>query len=156
MQILRSRTAERLIRPGQPIFWGHKRVGIGPEMLANGDFSNGATGWTAVGASVSVVGGVARYTAAAIPEGYEQPLTLTTGVRYQVTYTIVSITAGSVAARLMGGVSVNAPSRSTPGTYTEILVAGSNGGAGNTACRIGAQSAGTSCDIDNVSCKRLG
>lgn len=91
---------------------------LGPELVVNGDFSNGTTGWSAIGgASISVTGGVMRVTS---PGGQAWPVAsqsiggLQAGKRYRgiVTRRMVSGTYGAVtpvqypAGTNIGGTSI--------------------------------------------------
>ena len=78
-----------------------KGMTLGAELLTNGDFSNGAIGWSTVAGSLDVVNNtctVTATTAGAIRLG--QPITTVVGKTYRVSVTILSLSAGvDVVAR---------------------------------------------------------
>lgn len=86
-----------------------KRLGLtlGSELVVNGDFSNGTTGWSAYGLSLptlSASSGGLLITNTGVNAGRGAFATITTviGTWYQITGTLVS-TTGTVAARLSVG-----------------------------------------------------
>ena len=115
------------------------------DLVINGDFATDsdwtkATGWS-IGSGVAScdgtqTSGTSLETAANIA--------FVSGKKYTVTYTL-TISAGSVDARLQGGTAVVGTARTSSGTYTEVLTAVS----GNNKLRIrgNASFVGT---VDNV------
>jgi hypothetical protein len=93
-----------------------KGLALGAELVTNGDFSNGTTGWTLQAGSV-ISGGVCTFSSAPVGSGPYQTssTTISAGKFYQVTLVIDTITSGSFRARI-GGTS-SAPITST-GTIT--------------------------------------
>jgi hypothetical protein len=68
-------------------------VTYGPELVTNGDFSNGTTGWQLVGTSMAVESGRLRVTGAANTDRAVQNVALVVGKSYKLTY---SMYAGTV------------------------------------------------------------
>lgn len=63
---------------------------LGPELVTNGNFSSGTTGWTGVNATISVVSGALRVTATALfPSAYTS-ITTVVGKKYIVNATLVA------------------------------------------------------------------
>jgi len=125
---------------------GSKTFALRPSnanQVVNGGFDNSAA-WV-LGTGWSISGGVATKTSGSAAD-IEQVLSTTDGVAYLVTFTITSISGGSVRAVLKGGgPEVLGPPRSAPGTYTETL---SSTGNTTLALRADASFAGS---IDDVS-----
>jgi hypothetical protein len=93
----------------------------GPNFIDGGDFSNPDDwnpndGWSVEGGKAISVGGVA----ASISQGH----TIKTGVNYQLQFTVESIDSGTVRQRL--GATAQGLDRTTPGTYKETIVGGTN------------------------------
>ncbi|MEZ0260694.1 MAG: pilus assembly protein TadG-related protein, partial [Alphaproteobacteria bacterium] len=96
-----------------------------PVTVTNGDFT-ASTGWT-LGTGWTVTGGVlsktTTTTSSAVTRTPSSPA-IVNGQSYQVTFTIVTRTAGSMRSSIG---SVSGPTHSSPGTYTDIIVANANG-----------------------------
>lgn len=69
-------------------------ITFGDDVVTNGDFSDGSTGWTITN-SVSIANGVATFSGNVISE-LRQPNVLIDGEFYEVTYEITSNTSGSI------------------------------------------------------------
>ncbi len=115
------------------------------DLVINGDFATDsnwtkATGWS-IGSGVASCDGT--QTSGTSLES-EANIAFVSGKKYTVTYTL-TISAGSVDARLQGGTAVVGTARTSSGTYTEVLTAVS----GNNKLRIrgNASFVGT---VDNV------
>lgn len=113
-----------------------KRLGAltnqGSELITNGDFSSGSSGWT-LGTGWSVGFGLATK-AAGVGDAITRSATLTAGRVYRVSYTVSNATAGTCAAVLVGGTQVTGNLSSLNGPRIEYVVAVSgNNGAGITA-----------------------
>ena len=121
-------------------------VGVGPSLL-NGTF-DAATGWT-LGAGWSITGGQLVLTNAA-GTGDVATATLnagfTPGLAYEITYSLVSVTGAGVRPRFEGGTAANLTTRTTPGTFTEVVRPNDT----NTSFRIIPQAAGVNAVIDNL------
>jgi hypothetical protein len=123
-----------------------KGMVLGPELVANGGFDSD-TAWTkSAGATIS--GGAGVFAAVANNQGFSQTVALTPGARYQVTYTVTSFSSGGLKVYLNGATSAGI--RTVPGTYREILVAGSV----NALIGVFANGA-TTATIDNISIREL-
>lgn len=70
-----------------------KGLVLGPELVTNGDFSNGTTGWTANSATLSDNAGRLQVVTTAVNQGASQSFATVSGRRYQVSVTVVSATA---------------------------------------------------------------
>lgn len=117
---------------------------FGPELIVNGSFAADTDwikndGWTIAG---GVAVGVPGFTST-----LEQDAGLIPGRTYQIIFTIVTRTAGSVSSRAGGTQADN--SHFAPGTYTDIIVCG---GTSVMDFRKGNTFDGT---IDDVSCKEV-
>lgn len=135
-------SATPIVRPiVSPIAGG---VPGGADVVANGDFATD-TVW-AKGALWSIAGGKAVRAVDPTSSSLIQNVALVAGATYQVRFTIDAISAGGVAARLLGGTPVNGTTQTAPGTYTQNLVAL----AGNNQFSLIA-TGGTGATIDNVS-----
>ena len=126
-----------------------KGLVLGPELVTNGDFSQGTTGWTAA-AGWSIGSGVASCNAVA-GANFDQSITTVAGTLYVITYSITSYTSGAVFARFTGTVNVTGQNRSAIGTYTEYIYATS----GNSIFRFRSSDSGFVGSIDNISVREL-
>ncbi|WP_202948134.1 hypothetical protein [Sinorhizobium fredii] len=95
-----------------------KREGLDVDIVGNGDFSS-STGWTFSGGA-TISGGTLNFpgVTASATKAIAAIKTLTT---YEITYTIISVTAGNASFRLDGSSDVIGANRTAPGTYTERL-----------------------------------
>ena len=119
---------------------------LGPELVVNGDFSDGSTGWTLEG-GWTVSGGQASITSA--PTVYIIYQTgLTPGKTYLASFTISSISAGRLSFYCGG--SFFSSYVTTAGTHTAILVCGATGFLG-----VQVVDAGTTASVDNISFKEV-
>jgi hypothetical protein len=126
-----------------------KGLVLGSELVANGDFSNGSTGWTlqsgwSIGSGVASVNSSVAGTTGLIRTG----MTVVSGKTYAVTYTILSVSGTGIRASLGGF--VEATFRTTPGTYTIYVTTTTT-----TGLSITAGSTNTVGSIDNISVKEL-
>jgi hypothetical protein len=99
---------------------------LGPELLVNGDFSAGATGWAVNNADATHIatftGGVLRYQSdTTSPQlNVQQPGVLTVAKKYRVVVEIAAFAGGAIKTDM------SAPSTTigtAPGTYAYTLVA---------------------------------
>jgi hypothetical protein len=124
---------------------------LGPELISNGDFSGGSTGWT-FDAGWVISGGVASSNGTNTVASNLAQSTLATvvGRTYRITFTY-SVTAGRI--RLSTTHFGNTPdlSAGSSGTFTGSYVA--TAATGNFT--VQARDAGTIATIDNISVKEL-
>lgn len=118
---------------------------IGPELVTNGDFSDGSTGWYFAGAAPlgTVSGGAATFIAGTGNRFVGQTGKLTVGKTYLVTATF-TVTAGTIGPDMTG----YAANYSVSGTYTWRLL------ASITSINFLANSAFIG-SIDNISVREL-
>ena len=95
------------------------------QLVTNGDFSEGGIGWS-LGLGWRVEGGQAVFNTTGVADSITQG-TVIAGRTYVVTYTLTTRSAGTVAPIVGGRIGTQ---RSTPGTYTEYLVALNSSGYG--------------------------
>ncbi len=143
----------RVLTPGQNLFTvsnrGNRSFAVragAPNLFADPVFSTpsawtAGTGWTVASGFATKTGGTQSDVA--------QAIATTAGVVYTVTYSVTTISAGTVAPVLTGGgATVVGPTTSAPGTYTVQITSNGNVNAGfrGDASFVGA--------IDNVSIRR--
>ena len=117
-----------------------------PELVVNGGFDTDSgytkdTGWT-------ISDGKLRATSAGNTTAAFQTRLVEIGETVMVTFTVDSISEGAVGA-FVGGSSNVGTTRTAPGTYREIFVAGASNTTGLVA------SGTTTCVIDNFSVKKV-
>lgn len=119
-----------------------KGLTLSSELVLNGDFSSGATSWT-TSETVTISGGVVNFNNAESGALVLQanPTNFIVGRLYKVTYTIISISGGSVSCAMGSNLGTI---RATAGTYTEYIVAPS------ANVYIRARINGTTATIDNI------
>lgn len=122
-----------------------KRLGLVPsgELVSNGDFSQGAAGWT-LGSGWSIGSGVASK-AAGVNADLTSSLAAVVGKTYKITYT-ATVTAGNMSFRIG---STTGPAHTVSGTFTAYLTATTTSPLavnGNSAF-VGA--------VDNISVREL-
>lgn len=119
-------------------------INYGSELVSNGGFASD-TVWTK-GIGWAIAAGVAS---SVDSTAITQPITVTAGLVYEITYTVTARTSGTARLQLTGGNTVNGIVRSSTGTFTEQLTAAS----GNTTIGIiGNVFIGS---IDNVTAKQV-
>jgi len=121
----------------------------GPELLANGDYSNGESDWDVFATGWDVVDGKAKFTGSSAAN-IQQNSILVASSTYQVTLTVSGMSAGSLSVRLGTAESDEVESILSNGTYTAYGV------AGGVDFRLRAQSLSGffNGSVDNVSVKR--
>ena len=102
----------------QPVISGEA---LGPELTTNGDFA-ADTVW-AKGTDWTISGGAARKEPGVSNSGVSEPIVLAGGVTYRVTYNASSLSGGPARPQFIGGVQVNGTLNTTPGVFSEDLVA---------------------------------
>lgn len=135
----------------QPVgLWLDKSRGLmlGPELVSNGDFSNGLTGWT-YGSGTVASGGIISWSGLSGTSFINQSKTLIAGRIYKVTFDISNYVAGSALPIFYGGTQVNGIAFTGNGTKTQYILA-----KGNTSLSIEV-SAPSNFSIDNVSVREL-
>ena len=120
---------------------------LGSEIITNGDFATDSD-W-GLGNDWSIAGGVASATSST-NDNLRQNRTLVDNKAYLITFTIVSISSGSVLARLGGNTQVSSAEFSEVGTHTAILKANST----STSFILRSRDSFTG-SIDNVSVKEV-
>ena len=77
-----------------------KPLVLGPELVTNGDFSNGTTGWSAVGSTLTVVSGKLNVATTGTNQGASQTITFAAGKTYRVN---VDVTHSGVDYNILFG-----------------------------------------------------
>lgn len=129
-------------------------VKFGPELVVNGDFSNGANGWNLSShPDWAISGGVLNKTGTTNGGGPGQASAspLVAARSYLVSYEIKSISGGLITLQLNGGVPANGVYRSSVGVYTEVIVARE----GNNFVRVIANTASVTGTVDNISVREI-
>jgi len=119
---------------------------LGPDVVTNGDFAAGSTGWT-LETDWSISGGQAHVTNASNIWAIYQA-GLTPGKTYLISFTITSLSAGGLTPYC--GDNLRDINANTVGTHTAIMVCGSNGFLG-----VRASSFGTTAAVDNISFREV-
>jgi LysM repeat protein len=91
---------------------------IGPELVTNGDFGDGDTGWT-LSVATTVSGGTAIMSGAATYKNLFRNVAAPGPV--QISYDVVSVTTTGFLRARLGGANGRAREILTPGTYTDIV-----------------------------------
>lgn len=120
-----------------------------PNLIVNGTFDSD-TAWTK-GVDWTISSGRATRSGSSSSGSLTQSVAFVAGGVYEVTFTVLSYTAGSFTPRFTGGTSVNGTARSANGTYTQTMTALS--GNANFAILAVSLTAGS---IDNVIVRRVG
>ena len=137
--------------------------GYGTDVITNGTFASGLSGWTASNADVWTSQSIGGSLCAscydldpATDEPYEfttsltQAVTLAAGTTYELNYTVRLGTDGSVRGsiqpKLTGGTTVSGSTRTSSGNFTETFIAAS----GNNALVFQTGSSGFNGAIDDV------
>lgn len=138
-----------------------KRLGLvrGPELITNGDFGAGTTGWTAFGGTITSVSGTLRVTepdaVTDTARGY-QTITCVVGRSYEVTGTLVAqnlTTTALIAAAV--GVTGAALAVSSTGIGSKRLIFVATATSIVIRLSVGDNVAGAYADFDNISVKEL-
>ena len=127
-----------------------KNLTLGNDIIANGDFSNGSTGWT-LDTGITISGGQANF-ATTSNQQLQQVTTFTAGKTYKITLTVTAYTSGAPWVWLGQGTQVNIPNPSSLGLKTIYVTSGS----GDSLLRVGAVfGTGATFSFDNISIKEL-
>ena len=128
-----------------------KGLVLGPELITNGDFSDGTAGWTLrAGTAYSVTNGALTITNTTAAEGYaETPTAVVAGKWYKLTLNVLSASRAYSGSAIVGG---KRNSLTGVGSKSIIFLAVSN-----STLAIGTNSAISSDNItiDNVSVKEI-
>jgi len=100
---------------------------IGSEMVTNGDFSNGTTGWTALSSTLSVDTGRLKILAASTYGWAYQAFTTVVGRTYRLTYSLTNGDASACYLYIDTGTGLSSANYDSgvkaDGTYTAVFVA---------------------------------
>lgn len=132
---------------------------LGNELVVNGDFSNGTTGWSVQNGTVAVVNGAARVTAtsAAQPQ-IVLPLGFLAGKTVEISVNFMNRTGGTGVFigvySIASGVISSITSLATNGVVKikAIIPLGFDGGL---YCRLNGPTSGSYVDFDNISIKEI-
>ncbi|UZS00914.1 hypothetical protein [Pseudomonas phage vB_PsaM_M1] len=136
---------------GQPVgLMLDKKFGLvrGNELAVNGNFEN-TSNWT-LSVPVQISGSKLRFNSAFSNANATQAGIVEAGKDYEISYTVDSVTSGSIGIEMLGVGGFIGPSISTAGTYKTILTAGAN-----NSVSIVSKQAGTTAVIDNISVRAL-
>ena len=122
---------------------------LGPNLVVNGTF-NTDTGWTK-GEGWTISGGKAVRSPSSFGSVLSQPISVTAGKSYVVTYTLADRVAGGPNVAFSGGTAVNGPSRTVNGTYSDTLLAL----PGNNTLWIVTGDNTSSLSFDNISAQEV-
>ena len=124
---------------------------LGPELVTNGDFSGGTTGWTAqTGWAVTGGGAVAAATSGSI---YGGGVTTVSGRTYRIDFDVVSYTSGALSITVGANYSTNAEltgAAMAAGRKTVYVIAGATSSRG-----VEFFGGAVTATIDNISVKLL-
>lgn len=122
---------------------------LGPELVVNGDFSGGSTGWAAQ-AGWTIGSGVASVDSSVAGGTYLRTsgFAAVAGAYYRVTFTVTSRTSGSISAA--AGTAVSPLIATAVGTYSFLVQASGAGGVG-----VFAAGTTTIATIDNISVRQV-
>lgn len=127
---------------------GDSGPALGPERVTNGGF-NTDTVW-AKGTDWTISGGAARKAPGVANSGVSEPIVLTGGATYRVVYNASSLSGGPVRPQFTGGVQVNGALNTSPGVFSEDLVAD----AGNVTLEFFAAS-GAMVILESISVRQV-
>jgi hypothetical protein len=100
-------------------------VPLAPNVVINGTFTGSADGWTLAAGWAYGTNAITHTSGGGVGTVVPNPaLTIVASTQYQVTYTISGVTTGSVTVSIGG---TNGTSRSTNGTFTEVITSTNTG-----------------------------
>jgi len=105
------------------------------------------TYWTKADGTVTIADGVGHFTASTLYKSIYRTNLLTVGKTYQVTYTVLNYSAGSVTCQVGGTFGTT---RTANGTYTDYVVCGAT-----TTFQMISRSGSNTLDIDDVQVKEI-
>ena len=121
---------------------------LGQELVTNGDFSNGSTGWT-LGTGWSIGANKAIATGASNSNLQQVGLTISNTRKYKISFTVDNYTSGAVRPMLGAVGAVSGTYVSENGTFTETLTANNN----FDRIVFRTSGSGTTLSISNISVK---
>jgi hypothetical protein len=121
---------------------------VGSELVTNGDFSNGATGWT-TSTGWTIANGVASAVNLAGGFALTSDFIFAANKSYLIAYTISNYTMGAVSWIHVGSGQAGI-ARSANGTYSEIVTSSAIGGF-----NLSRRTSNFTGDIDNISVKEV-
>lgn len=99
-----------------------KYFSVGSEIITNGDFSNGVTGWIQLSGTLSVTDGIASFTPNVITEcAFYRTITCQVGRLYKCSVNILSIGANSTNVGVQIGTSYAGANRTNNGRSVGLL-----------------------------------
>jgi hypothetical protein len=133
-----------------------KGLVLGSELVTNGDFSSGTTGWTFYQSTLSAVSGKLRVTALGGAPGAYQSISIVSGRTYEITFDIDVGTVGT-GAYFVGNTGLGGPyTISASGKQTfRFLSTTTNAAFLFYIHRVSGATPGQYFDLDNVSVKEL-
>jgi len=124
---------------------------LGPELVTNGDFSQGQTGWLAPTNGWAISEGTLVGTNVTQYATYGQDEFFVARATYQYSLSVTSITGGRVRLLFYGGTESGSASITTVGIYSGFITANT----GNNVFTMQSLDVGVSCVIDNISIKKV-
>jgi hypothetical protein len=133
-----------------------KGLVLGPELVTNGDFSSGTTGWTGINSTLAVVGGAVEITATVSAQARaSQAVTTVSGRWYEARATIWQGTGAVNVDLLVSGIASSAAVSSTTPTAVVVRFLATSS---STTIRVGSAGSaviGTTFFADNISVREL-
>lgn len=129
-----------------------KGLALGSELVTNGNFSNGSTGWSSSTGDWSIGGGVATYSGSANSNLFTTPSIVVSGKWYELSFSVVSGSGATISPYLVNqGQATSATTFSNVGvgSYRCVLLAPTSGQIGLR------RQGGTGFSVDNISVKEL-
>lgn len=121
----------------------------GPELVANGDFSQGSTGWLLDNASLVISGGAVSSTADTSKTVYQTENRIVAGRTYEVIYTASGLTVNGIRINVRTPAdNIQTAYNNTNGTVTTIFTASVSGAFGLFCFASGVT-------IDNISVREI-
>jgi len=151
----RNNHARQTTSAARPIF--RQKPILGSELLVNGDFSNGTTGWTANNATLNNVNGELEIVSTGTGPRAQQPITLVVGKRYLLRFKLRRGTAPNASQVRFGtsaGVSDILSTSSLSDVYREIEFTANSSSAVLTI-GYGETATGQTSYWDNISIREL-
>lgn len=124
---------------------------LGAELVTNGNFAGGSTGW-GLGTGWSVAGGVATHDGSGVGV-LSQNISLTAGKTYLVTWSVTGYATGSgvMTALFFGGATASGGATSGNGSFAKLITANT----GNTSLRFNTDNGSYVGSVTNVSVREV-